>query len=103
MVVNLALQAWLSPLRGGEGSVAIAASTLLVAALFNPVRGRVQRAVDRRFERARYDADQTVTGLAATLRDEVDLEVLRAAITDVVARSVAPATTGLWLRRGSAR
>jgi hypothetical protein len=103
VVVNLALQAWLSPRLGGGGSIATAASTLLVAALFSPVRGRVQQAVDRRFDRARYDAEQTVAALAEILRDEVDLAVVGAAVTDVIARSVAPEATGLWLRQRSTR
>ncbi|HEY6294987.1 MAG TPA: hypothetical protein VIX15_04930 [Streptosporangiaceae bacterium] len=61
-----------------HGSVAVAAATLAAAALFNPVRHRVQRAVDRRFNRARYDADRTVAAFAARLHDAVDLGTVRA-------------------------
>jgi len=102
--VNLALIAVLSRLAAAEGNgIAVAASTLVAAALFDPVRSRVQRAVDRRFHRARYDAERTVAGLAARLRDEVDVGRLRDDILDVVERSVEPAGVSLWLRAGSTR
>ena len=94
----LLFQAVLAPLTGGN-TVAVAASTLVVAALFQPLRRRVQTVVDRRFNRARYDAERTVAAFAAQLRDEVDLESLRADVLETVARTVAPATVALWLRR----
>ncbi len=92
------LQALLAPVTRGGGPVAVAASTLVVFALFQPLRNRVQAAMDRRFNRSRYDAQQTVTGFAAQLRDEVDLERLRGELHTVVGRSLAPASVGIWLR-----
>jgi len=76
--------------------VAVAASTLAAAALFNPVRRRVQHAVDRRFNRARYDADQTVTHFAARLQDAVDLDAVRDDLAGVVQAALEPAHLALW-------
>jgi hypothetical protein len=76
----------------------VAASTLVVAALFNPVRLRVQSAVDRRFHRARYDAERTVAGFAGRLRDELDLPTLTDELRDTTIEAVAPSTTTVWLR-----
>jgi hypothetical protein len=83
-------------------SAAVAASTLVVAALFQPLRRRVQSAVDRRFDRSRYDAEQTVAAFGAHLRDEVDLSSLYAETRQVVAATVAPATISVWIRRADA-
>ncbi len=79
-------------------SVAVAASTLVVAALFQPLRRRVQRVVDRRFNRSRYDAERTVAAFSGRLREEVALEDVSAAIRTVVAQTVAPTAVGLWMR-----
>jgi hypothetical protein len=77
--------------------VAVAVSTLAAAALFAPVRRRVQRAVDRRFNRARYDADQTVTAFADRLRDAVDPDAVRANLAGMVSQSLEPAHVSLWI------
>ena len=76
--------------------VAVAASTLAAAALFNPVRRRVQHAVDRRFNRARYDADQTIAAFAARLQDAVDLDTVRADLAGVVQSALEPAHLTVW-------
>src|ERR1039458_8284761 len=76
----------------------VAASTLAAAALFNPLRRWVQRLVDRRFNRARYDAETTVSAFAHRVRDEVDLEVVSSEFVRAVQTSVAPVHVSLWLR-----
>jgi hypothetical protein len=81
---------------GFSSPVAVAASTLAAAALFNPVRRRVQHAVDRRFNRARYNADQTVTEFAARLQDAVDLDTVRQDLTGVVHAALEPAHVTVW-------
>jgi hypothetical protein len=78
--------------------VAVAASTLAAAALFNPLRRRVQRAVDRRFNRARYDADQIVAAFAARLNDAVDLGLVRDDLAGVVHQALEPACVLVWVR-----
>jgi hypothetical protein len=80
--------------------VAVAASTLVAAALFSPLRRRVQRAVDRRFNRARYDADRTVAAFAARLKDAVDLDSVRDDLTGVVHQALEPAHVSVWIARG---
>jgi hypothetical protein len=83
-----------------HSSVAVAISTLTAAALFNPLRRRVQHAVDHRFNRARYDADQTVTAFAARLKDAVDLDSVRADLAAVVENALEPAHVSVWIRAG---
>ena len=82
---------------GVHTPVAVAAATLAAAALFSPVRRRVQRAVDRRFNRARYDADQTVAVFAARLKDAADLDAVRDDLAGVVHQALEPAHVSLWI------
>ena len=79
--------------------VAVAVATLAAAALFNPARRRVQRAVDRRFNRARYDAEVTVAAFAARLKDSVDLDAVRDDLAGVVTRALEPAHVSVWISR----
>jgi hypothetical protein len=91
------LEAVLRPLTAGS-EAAVAISTLVAVALFQPIRRGVQDAVDRRFDRSRYDAARTVDAFAVALRDEVDLESVRADLIGAVAQTVAPDHASLWLR-----
>ena len=95
------LQAALADVTGGE-TLAVAMSTLVAFALFQPVRRRVQLAVDRRFDRARYDAQRTADAFTERLRDSVDLDELAGELQQTVVGAIRPATSGIWLvDRGS--
>jgi hypothetical protein len=85
-------------LVGGSGSLAVATATLAAAALFQPLRRRVQALVDRRFNRRRYDAARTVDVFASRLREQLDLDALSTELLAVVDQTVAPTRTSLWLR-----
>jgi hypothetical protein len=81
----------------------VAASTLAAAALFNPLRLRVQRLVDQRFNRARYNADQTIAAFAAQLKDAVDLDSVRDDLAAVVQKALEPAHMSVWIRANERR
>ncbi len=93
----LGLQAALAGVTQAQ-TLAVAASTLLAFALFQPIRGRVQRAVDRRFDRARYDSQRTVDAFADRLRSNVDLESLGTSLSATAADAVRPTSAWVWLR-----
>ena len=96
-VTAIGLSTVLGTLAEGE-SLAVAAATLLVVGLFGPLRRRAQAAVDRRFDRARYDASRTVQALTARLRDDVNIDRVESDVLGVVDQTFHPAFAGLWIR-----
>ncbi len=102
LVVYLALvfagQALLSSLLGPNNGVVLVGSTLIVAALFQPLRHRIQQLIDRRFYRSKYDAAKIVAAFSSTLRQEVDLDQMRDQLLAVVQETMQPASLSLWIR-----
>jgi hypothetical protein len=96
-VAVVGLQGLLDPVTNGD-TLAVAGSTLIAAAMFQPLRRRIQRAVDRRFDRARVAADGVVTSFGVLVRNEVDLPLLRGALVSAVDGAVRPEAAGLWLK-----
>lgn len=99
----LVLQTIVETITGGQSPLVIVLSTLAIAALFNPLRIRIQEFIDRRFYRKKYDAEQTLANFAAAARDEVNLDQLSAALVGVLADTMQPEQISIWLKPAALR
>jgi hypothetical protein len=92
------LQGLLRSIRNQQSEISIVLSTLAIAALFFPLRNRVQGFIDRRFYRKKYDAQEVLAGFAATCRHETDVEILTARLAAVIEETLQPANLSVWLK-----
>jgi hypothetical protein len=95
----VALQTLLADITQRD-TISVAASTLAVLAVSQPILRRVGRAIDRRFDRARYDAERTAVAFAGRLRDDIDMERITSDLVTTTTNALAPSRTGIWLREG---
>jgi hypothetical protein len=102
LVGVFAIQAAVRSVSGQSGTLAVTVSTLLVAAAFQPLRTRIQRAVDHRFYRRRYDAARTLESFSGRLREQVEIETVSGEVLDVVRQTLQPVHVSLWLREPEA-
>ncbi|MDX1437885.1 MAG: hypothetical protein R3335_13825, partial [Anaerolineales bacterium] len=92
------LQNLLAAVAGQQTTIAIVVTTLIIAALFNPLRGRLQGAIDRRFYRRKYDAEQALAAFSLNVREDVDLENLTRALLAVVDETMQPESVAVWIK-----
>lgn len=98
LVGVLVLQTLLSPFGNDESPVAVAGSTLLAAVLMQPLRARIKRFVDRRFNRSRFDAERTIAAFRTRIRDDTDLDRIAEGLAGTAAQALAPSSVSVWLR-----